>query len=62
MSRWRLVLLSGRVSAWPFAARVQHFGRTPTIGYVGGTFPAAESEWLAASAVIVVIHEEFEEQ
>jgi len=37
-------------TAWPLAARAQQPGKRPTIGFLGATTAAAQSEWTAAFA------------
>ena len=43
-----IALLGGAVGCWLQAEPAQPAGKLPTIGYLGGTSPTAESEWLAA--------------
>ena len=41
-------VIAGSVAAWPLAARAQQAGKLPTIGFLGSTTPAPQSQWTAA--------------
>ena len=46
-----VALLGGVVAAWPFAARAQHGGKIPRVGFMGNSTAALEANLIGSFLV-----------
>jgi hypothetical protein len=48
IERRKFLATVGGAAVWPFAARAQHPGKLPTIGFLGTTDPSTMRPWITA--------------